>query len=355
MTTPTTIDDDKNRITRFALSGGCAAKVGPGELRAILAGLPRSHDATVLVGVETGDDAGVVRLNDSEAIVCTADFITPPVDDPYLYGQIAAANALSDVWAMGGTPVAAIALCTFPKELHPDAAREILAGGQDKVAEAGAFVVGGHTVRGPELFYGLSVTGRVHPDRVIKNFGARPGDRLLLTKPLGSGLVINGLRKGALGLDDALPVLRELARLNRGAGRVVSSMLPAIHAATDVTGFGLVGHALGMARGSSGVALRISLSSLPLYPQVRRMVMAGVTTGSTGPNRVAAAEFIRGTLDPFWDALVHDPQTSGGLLIAVAPAQAETLYDALKSAGESHATHIGEVVASDLPGLELVA
>jgi selenide,water dikinase len=327
--------------------------VGPGDLREIMAGLPRPDDPAVVVGTETADDAGVYRLSDETAIVCTADFITPPSNDPFLFGQIAAANALSDVYAMGGQPLAAIALCMFPKALEPEVARAILAGGQDKVHEAGAAVVGGHTVRADELFYGLSVTGRVHPARVVRNVGARPGDALVLTKPLGSGLIINGLRKGALTDEEARPVLDLVATLNRAAATVMCDHLPHLHAATDVTGFGLVGHAQHMALGS-GVALRFFTAALPLYPHVRRMVEAGVTTGSTKPNRQHAAARLRGgPLDKFWDELVHDPQTSGGLLMAVDSAKVEALVARLREAGVVHATAIGEVLAADDPYLEI--
>ncbi len=314
--------------------------------------LQQPADAALLVGTETSDDAGVYRLNEREAIVVTADFITPPTDDARLYGQIAAANSLSDVYAMGGRPLTALALCMFPKALEPDLAQQILAGGQDKVNEAGAVVVGGHTVRGEELFYGLSVTGVVDPARIVRNVGARPGDALVLTKPLGSGLVINGMRKGAISEEEARPTLEVLARLNRAAAEVATAMLPDVHAMTDVTGFGLVGHALGMTR-AGGVALRIDLPSLPLYPRVRDLVAAGVTTGSTKPNRAAAASQLRATLDPFWDALVHDPQTSGGLLIAVEARRADELVARLHTMGVEHATRIGEVRASDQPLIEL--
>jgi selenide, water dikinase len=307
----------------------------------------------LLVGTETSDDAGVYRLNDREAIVVTADFITPLSDDPRLYGQIAAANSISDVYAMGGRPLTALALCMFPKALEPEAAREILAGGQDKVVEAGAAVVGGHTVRGEELFYGLSVTGVVDPHRITRNVGARPGDALVLTKPLGSGLVVNGMRKEAISEAEARPTLEVLARLNRAACETATALLPRVHAMTDVTGFGLVGHGLGMTLGG-GVSLQVDLSSLPLYARVRDMHAAGVTTGSTKPNRAHGAGRVRGTLDPFWDALVHDPQTSGGLLIAVDGGAAKDLVSRLHDAGVEHATHIGDVLASDQPFLEFV-
>jgi selenide,water dikinase len=317
--------------------------------------LPQPLDPAVVVGTETSDDAGVYRLSEDTAIVCTADFITPVLDDPYLFGQIAASNSLSDVYAMGGVPRAAIALCMFPKELLPESAQEILAGGQAKVSEAGAVVVGGHTVRGEELLYGLSVTGVVHPGRILRNVGARPGDALVLTRPLGTGLIINGLRKGAIDEARARPILTRLAELNRDASRVAASMLGDVHAGTDVTGFGLLGHARNLAT-STGHALRIRLSSLPLYPHVREMVDKGVTTGSTRPNRAACAPLLRTAqpLEKFWDELVHDPQTSGGLLLAVDGGRAQALVDRLRDAGVTDATIIGEVYASEAPCLELI-
>jgi selenide,water dikinase len=343
---------DAHKITRFANCGGCAAKVAPIDLRAILSGLPRPPHDEVLVGTETADDAGVYRLSADTAIVCTADFITPLVDDPRLYGQIAAANALSDVYAMGGTPLAAIALCMFPKALDPDVAREILAGGQDKVEEAGAAIIGGHTVRSEELFYGLSVTGRVHPERVMRNVGLRAGDALVLTKPLGAGLIVNGLRKGVLELAQARPSLEVLATLNRAAAAVMARF--SVHAATDVTGFALGGHALSMAVGTGGVGVVLERERLPLYEGLRALVEAGVTTGATKPNRANVAPRLRGApLEKFWDELLHDPQTSGGLLMAVDAGQAQALVEALRTDGVTHAAVIGEVKAADTPYLEL--
>jgi selenide,water dikinase len=316
--------------------------------------LQQPASAELLVGTETSDDAGVYRLDDRTALVVTADFITPTSDDARLYGQIAAANSLGDVYAMGGRPLTALALCMFPKALEPDVAREILAGGQDKVIEAGAVVAGGHTVRGEELFYGLSVTGVVDPARITRNVGARPGDALVLTKPLGSGLIINGMRKDAISEAEARPTLEILARLNRVACETATAMLPRVHAMTDVTGFGLVGHALGML-GGGGVSLHVDLPSLPLYARARDMHAAGVTTGSTKPNRAHGAGRVRAAFDhpawPFWDALVHDPQTSGGLLIAVDGDAGDELVARLHAAGVEHAARIGEVRASDQPFL----
>ncbi len=333
-------------LTKFATCGGCAAKVAPLDLRAIMGGLAAPGHPSLLVGTETSDDAGVFALDDQQAIVVTADFITPPTDDGFLYGQIAAANAISDVYAMGGKPLTALALCMFPKALEPEQAHAVLAGGLAKATEAGVFIVGGHTVRCEELFYGLSVTGVVAPDRVIRNIGARPGDILILTKPLGSGLVINGMRKGALTEDEARPSLLQLATLNRAAGEAAAALWPAVHAMTDVTGFGLVGHGLEMTA-AGNLALHIDLPSLPLYPRLRDMVAAGVTTGSTKPNRANGAGRIRGIVPGFWDELVHDPQTSGGLLMAVDPAKADELLARLHDAGVTHAARIGEARAAN--------
>jgi selenide, water dikinase len=325
--------------------------VGPGDLREMMAGLDQPPDPALLVGTETSDDAGVVRIAADAAIVCTADFITPVADDPFLFGQVAAANALSDVYAMGGRPVAAVALCMFPKALEPEAAHAILDGGQKKVNEAGALVVGGHTVRSPELLYGLSVTGLVEPDRVWRNAGARVGDALVLTKPLGSGLILNGYRKGAIDDAGVRAVCAELAVLNRAAADALRDAGARVHAVTDVTGFGLVGHAHHMAVGAR-VGVRFHTAAIPAYARARDMFVAGVKTGSTAPNRDGAAARVRWRRahDPFLDDLVHDPQTSGGLLAAVDGDAAAALIESLHARGVTHARVIGEVVAPDQGG-----
>jgi selenide,water dikinase len=345
-------------LTKLASCGGCAAKVAPTDLRAIMAGLTQPAHAALIVGTETSDDAGVYALDADKAAVVTADFITPLTDDPFLYGQIAAANAISDVYAMGGTPLMALALCMFPKTLEPEQARAILEGGQAKANEAGVLIVGGHSVRCEELFYGLAVTGVVERGRVVRNVGARPGDALVLTKPLGAGLVVNGVRKGLLTEAEARPTFLTLATLNRAAATAATAMGAALHAMTDVTGFGLVGHALEMTgpvadATAPRVSLHVELSALPLYPGLRELVAAGVTTGATKPNRANGAGRVRGSFDPFWDELAHDPQTSGGLLIAVEGAAATELVARLHEAGVAHAAKIGEVRAADQPYLEL--
>jgi selenide,water dikinase len=287
----------------------------------------------VLVGVETSDDAGVVRLRDDLAIVTTADFITPPFDDPALYGAIAAANALSDVYAMGGQPVCAINLCAFPKALGNDVAREILGGALAKVTEAGAATVGGHTVLSPELFFGLAVTGQVHPDRVWRNRGLRPGDRLLLTKPLGTGFLVGAARAGQLAAAALERVGRVMATLNRDAARVLAAFGPS--AVTDVTGFGLAGHALGMAR-ASRVILRVELDALPMHAEVPALIAAGVTCRGERENREATRGEVQVAPGRASDprlALALDTQTAGGLLAGIAEQHAEACLQALRSAG----------------------
>lgn len=318
--------------------------MGPGDLQVMMKGLGRPCSGEVLVGTETGDDAGVYQIDAERALVVTADFITPVADEPYRFGAIAAANSLSDVFAMGGRPLTALALCCFPKELEPEVAREILAGGTDKAEEAGAQVIGGHTVRNPELLYGLSVTGVVHPGRILRNIGVRPGDALVLTKPLGTGLLINGRRKG-LGSDaDFTAALDSMARLNRVAAE--AALAVNAHAATDITGFGLVGHALKMALGSA-VGLVIDAAALPLLGGAAALARQGVTTGSTKPNRAAGAGHVRfaGGESPELDQIVHDPQTSGGLLVAVAAERVGELLARLGEGGVTGAAIIGHAIA----------
>jgi selenide,water dikinase len=326
--------------------------VGPGDLQIIMSGLGRPYTAQVLVGTETGDDAGVYQIDAERALVVTADFITPVADEPYRFGAIAAANSLSDVFAMGGRPLTALALCCFPKELEPEVAREILAGGTDKVEEAGAQVIGGHTVRNPELLYGLSVTGVVHPGQILRNVGVRPGDALVLTKPLGTGLIINARRKG-LGSDaDFAAALESMTRLNRVAAE--AALAVGAHAGTDITGFGLVGHALKMALGSK-VSLVIDAAALPLLQGAAALARQGVTTGSTKPNRAAGAGHVRfvGEGGPELDQIVHDPQTSGGLLLAVAAERAGELLARLGEGGVTGAAIIGQAVAATDVAIEV--
>jgi selenium donor protein len=304
----------------------------------------------ILVGADTADDAGVYQLG-AHALVATADFITPVCDDPARFGRVAAANSLSDVYAMGGQPLFALNLCCFPGDGVPDGVfAAILAGAAGALAEAGCALLGGHTVRDPELKYGLAVIGEADPARLLTNAGARAGQSLLLTKPLGTGVLINAYKQGKLDTLGLEPALREMERLNADACRL--ALAHGATAATDVTGFGLVGHALGMAR-ASHVGIRVVHDRLPVHHAFDRLAAAGVTTGSTCANRGHAGEqFLdRAGLDETRRQIVFDPQTSGGLLLTVAGDTAPVLLEALLASGH-RAADIGEVIAGP-PRFEL--
>jgi len=307
--------------------------------------LPVPAHPDLLVGFDTEDDAAVFRLSPEIALVMTADYITPVVDDPVWYGRIAAANSLSDVWAMGGQPVVAINLVNFPsKVLDPGILRDMLVGGAEKVTESGAVLAGGHSVEDPEPKYGLAVTGVVHPDRVLPNAGARPGDGLVLTKPLGSGVIFNANRAGKLApplLEEFLPIV---AALNKTA--LETALRYEVHGLTDITGFGFAGHALEMARHSK-VRMRVSFARLPLYPASVEMYAAGVETGSNAGNRrlCGGRLEITAALTGSQEEILFDPQTSGGLLISLPLGQANDLVRDLHAAGIPWAAAIGEVEA----------
>ena len=295
------------------------------------------------MGFETADDAGVYLLAADRAVVVTADFITPLVDDPFDFGAVAAANSLSDVWAMGGRPFVAINLCGFPHtELPPEVLRAILDGAAAKCAEAGVAVAGGHTVRDSEVKFGLSVTGEVHPGRIVRNSTARPGDRLILTKPLGTSALATAHKKGLLpvGSPGYRALVDTMAALNQ-AGLVMHAH--GASAATDVTGFGLTGHVLEMARGA-GLAFTIDTMRLPLLPDALALIAAGHTCGGTQANArfTAASVVYADALTPEMRSLLNDPQTSGGLLVAVPAARATAMADALLAAGAACAVEIGE-------------
>jgi selenide, water dikinase len=293
--------------------------MGPGDLSRALAPLPRRPDPRLIVGHETFDDAGVFVLSDDLALVQTVDFFAPIVDDPYDFGRIAAANALSDVYAMGGEPLTALNIVGFPTGTLPlEVLTDILRGGQDVVHEAGATIAGGHTITDDELKYGLAVTGRADPRRLLTNAAARPGDHLVLTKPLGTGLLATVMKRGGLAPAHATALIASMTRLNRDASR--AALAVGVHCATDVTGFGLLGHASHIAR-ASAVTLRITAATVPALPGAREAVAAGVTTAGAERN----ASYLQPLVDwggtPEADrALLVDPQTSGGLLVAVPPA-----------------------------------
>ena len=310
-------------------------------------------DPNLLVGFETGDDAGVYRLTDDLALVQTVDYITPVVDDPFLFGQVAAANSISDVYAMGGRPLTAMNLCNFPaKNIDRISLRRILEGGFSKIREAGATLVGGHTVRDDELKYGLSVTGLIDPRRILTNAAARAGDHLVLTKPVGTGVIITGYRRGLADDDLLMRAVNWMAALNRTACETMLEFDS--HACTDITGFGLSGHALGMARGSN-VRMRIRFNDVPRYDESLDLIGQGVATSVTGSNLQVVQDYLTfsGNFTDEEKGLVVDPQTSGGLLISLPADQAPKLVGRLRERGNQVAAVIGEVVPADRkPGLE---
>jgi selenide,water dikinase len=307
-------------------------------------------DPNLLVGFESSDDAGVYRLDDETALVTTADFITPPVDDPYAFGQIAAANAISDIYAMGGRPLTCLNLVAFPsKKLPPEVLQGIVAGALSKITEAGAVLAGGHSVEDDEPKFGLAVTGLVHPQRIWTNGKAAAGDALLLTKPVGSGVLFNANLKGWVAPEHLAACLAIVSTLNRAAAAALATAT--VHAVTDVTGFGLAGHAFEMARASQ-VRLEIDIDAIPIMDGALAMYKKGMNTGSNAFNRqlVAAYTDLVRALPSWHEQILYDPQTSGGLLVSVPEAQAAETLDALHKAGVAAATVVGQVRSRDHKG-----
>jgi len=313
----------------------------------LLDSLPPQNDPNLLVGMDTSDDAGVYRIAPELALVFTADFITPPVDDPHVFGQVAAANALSDVYAMGGKPLACMNLVSFPsKQLGADVLRGIVAGAFVKIREAGAVLVGGHSTEDEEPKFGLAVTGTVHPGKIWRNSTARVGDRLILSKPIGSGVLFNGNRRRWLAAGDLDACLAWVTQLNRVPAETAAPYEP--HACTDITGFGLAGHTYNMAR-HAGVTFRVELERVPVMAGALAMYRRGMTTGVNDSIRELVRDHVRfETRLPQWHReIVYDPQTSGPLLFSVAAERADGLVAALRQAGSPAAAQIGEVLPHD--------
>jgi len=295
--------------------------MGPGDLSRALAALPLKSDPRLLVGRETFDDAGVFRVSDDLALVQTVDFFAPVVDDPFDFGQVAAANALSDVYAMGGQPLTALNIVAFPtNDLPLEVLGDILAGGQEKVHEAGALIVGGHTVVDTELKYGLSVTGRAHPDFLLTNAGAKAGDQVILTKAVGNGILATAGKRGQLSPENGRTMLDGMKTLNGSASR--AALAVGARCATDITGFGLLGHLSHIARASK-VSIRLNLAAVPVLPGVREAVRAGFGTDGAKRNAEYLSKLVKWSSGTEEDrAIFYDPQTSGGLVVCVKPAQA---------------------------------
>ncbi len=347
------------RLTAMAKSAGCAAKLSPSILDAVLKRLPAVDDPNVVVGFETSDDAAVYRISDDLALVQTVDFFTPIVDDPFLFGQVAAANSLSDVYAMGGRPISALTIVAFPSSSPAEILEQILCGGLSKMSEASCTVVGGHSIRDDELKFGYAVTGLIDPAKVWRNIGARPGDAMLLTKPIGTGVISTALKHGRADEASVEGSTASMTRLNREAAETLREIEVAangkakgggcVHAVTDVTGFGLLGHAREMAVGS-GVSMRIDHTAIAYLPGALDAARNRFFSGGLANNR----EFLEGcvsfetSVPEEIQALLYDPQTSGGLLVAISPEAAQRALAALQ-ARNIPARVIGEVVAKRSP------
>jgi selenide,water dikinase len=342
------------RLTELTDCGGCAAKLGADLLAEALAGLGAENAAAapdeLIAGLNPPDDAAAYRVSDDLAIIGTLDFFPPLVDDPRTFGEIAAANALSDVFAMGGRVLFALSIAAFPEDLPREVMTEILAGASAKVREAGGTLAGGHTIRDPEPKYGLAVIGAAHPDKLLRKGGARPGDRLLLTKPLGTGLLVSGSRQGRTGPADLATAIDGMRGLNRAASEAL--VAAGVRGATDVTGFGLLGHGLEMAR-ASGTRFTFEATALPALPGSLEMAGAGVETGGSVHNRryTTGSLVVAPTVEPTLVALAHDPQTSGGILASVPPALVARVDAAFDAAGVAR-WWVGTVEAGD-PGVAL--
>lgn len=309
-------------------------------------GLPKIEDPNVIAGIEHFEDAGVYRLRDDLALIQTIDFFTPIVDDPFTFGKVAAANALSDVYAMGGRPLTAMNVICFPvKKMDMSVLHDVLLGGMEILREANVALIGGHSVEDEEIKYGLSVSGIVHPDKVIRNRGARPGDKLILTKALGTGIVSTAIKGGDAPPELAARSVESMTTLNRTASEIMTDT-PGVHACTDITGFGFLGHACEMIEGSDAGML-INITAVPLFEGVQELVREGYVPGGLYRNkefRMPMLEFEKACPDMSADFL-FDPQTSGGLLISVAGTVAESLLKRLREAGVKDAAIVGEVVS----------
>lgn len=335
---------EKVELTTFVESAGCASKISQNDLKIALAGLPALTDPRVLISSDTCDDAGVFKISDDLALVQSVDVFTPNVDDPYTFGQIAAANSVSDIYAMGGTPLTALSIIAFPIEkLAHSVMNDLLRGGMDKMAEAGVSVIGGHSLKDNEVKFGFAVTGTIDPKKMVTNNSAKPGDVLILTKPLGAGII-----SFARQLDRAFPfniqeISLSMAALNKDAAEVMRAK--GIRCGTDVTGFGLMGHLAEMVV-QSGVTAEIKTGNIPLFGDVLEFARQDLISGAVERNREFAAKLVSFDADigPDWQAVLFDPQTSGGILMAVPEKEAESVLALLKKKGVSASSIIGRIM-----------
>jgi selenide,water dikinase len=351
------------KLTTMAKAAGCAAKLSPRILDSVLRGLPKQSNPNVLVGFETSDDAGIYRLTPDLALVQTVDFFTPIVDEPFLFGQVAAANALSDVYAMGGRPVSSLTLVGFPEKSDPLVLGEILRGGLAKMQEAECTVIGGHSIRDDDLKFGYAVTGVIHPDKVWRNVGAQPGDAILFTKALGTGVIATALKRGRASEESVAAATASMTRLNRDAAEALTEADPDrkfIHAVTDVTGFSLLGHAREMALGhpETGVApvsLEINHTHIEYLIGAVNDAAAGNTSAGLQNNREFIGDCVEfaASVPEEYRLLLFDPQTSGGLLVAIAPHGERAAMDAM-ARRNVNARKIGRVMEKHSPLISVV-
>ncbi len=329
------------RLTELASCAGCAAKIGADILAQVVGPLKHSNTPEqLLIGLGAIDDAAVYRVNEQQAIISTADFFPPVVDDPYTYGAIAAANAISDVYAMGGQVLMAINLVAWPENLDTSILSDVLRGGMEIVEQAGGVIAGGHSISDSEPKYGLAVTGMVHPEHILTKGGAKPGDILVLSKPLGTGLMTTAQKQGKVREEDMAAAVQSMTRLNRRASELLVQAGPGVHAATDITGFGILGHAWEMAA-QSLTSMRFRYNELPLLPNVRHYAEIGCVPGGTGRNRRSLQSHVHfdDRLSKIEQAILFDPQTSGGLFAAIDP----LLWPELSKQNEVTFWRVGEV------------
>ncbi len=347
--------DSPVRLTSTVKAGGCASKLSPAILEQVLSKLPKQNDPNVLVGFDHADDAGVYKISPNTALVQTVDFFTPMVDDPYTFGQIAATNALSDVYAMGGRPITALAHVCFPPNGDVTILERTLAGGLSKMIEAGCSIIGGHSVRDEEMKFGYSVTGLIDPERVFANAGAKVGDRLLFTKALGTGVITAAIKKGAAKQEWVDAAIRSMTTLNKTAAQVIAGNPWNIHSMTDITGFGMIAHAREIAF-ASDVSMRFRVGSIPLLDGAFECIQAGHIPGGLVSNREFAECVVgyEGDVPEDLKTILFDPQTAGGLLISVAASDSGELTKALISAGVP-AVEIGEVTEQTRPLISVQA
>lgn len=343
---PPAITPPAIRLTEFSHGGGCGCKIAPGVLSEILKGtggfpLPKE----LLVGIETSDDAAVYKLNDEQALIATTDFFMPIVDDPFDFGRIAATNAISDVYAMGGTPIMALALVGMPvNQLPLEVIAEILKGGEAICAQAGIPIAGGHTIDSVEPIYGLVVMGLIHPSKIKRNADARAGDKLILGKPLGVGVLSAALKKNVLDADGYASMIANTTKLNTPGKKL--AQMDGVHALTDVTGFGLLGHLLELTRGAKLLA-KLDMSAIPFLPQVQKLAEQGCITGASGRNWQGYGHEVTlaTSISPLQQALLTDPQTAGGLLVSCSPDSVDKVLALFREEGFAEAAVIGEMQA----------